>query len=110
MSLTLTLCGRSNILTAEFFPPIDLSDGEYELGLTTFETYNTIPNVTSANDKFYYEEKDKEITIPEGSYEINAIAAYLKRAMLKKVGDERDDVLSIRQNNNTIRRSSPLIR
>ena len=105
MSLTLTLSGKSNILTAEFFPPIDLSNGEYELGLTTFETYNTIPNVTSANNKFYYGEKDEEITIPEGSYEINAIAAYLKRAMLQKLGknDEKDDVLSIYQNNNTMR-------
>ena len=59
------------------FPPIDLSDGEYELGLTTFETYNTIPNVTSANNKFYCGEKNEEITIPEGSYEINDIAMFL---------------------------------
>ena len=103
MSLTLTLSGRSNVLAAEFFPPIDLSDGEYELGLTTFETYNTIPNVTSANNKFYYGEDDEEITIPEGSYEIDAIAAYLKRAMSKKVGDERDVVLLMYQNNNTMR-------
>ena len=103
MSLTLTLSGRSNVLAAEFFPPIDLSDGEYELGLTTFETYNTIPNVTSANNKFYYGEDDEEITIPEGSYEIDAIAAYLKRAMSKKAGDERDDVLLMYQNNNTMR-------
>ena len=179
MSLTFTLSGKSNILTADFFPPIDLSDGEYELGLTTFEAYNTIPNITWANNKFYYAEiddgptknlsfyhkekdeiptlegltnnnfyygekdeefiipgrstndnfyhgekneeiiihegptndkfyhgeKDKEIIIPEGSYEINAIAAYLKRAMLQKLGksDEKDDVLLIHQNNNTMR-------
>ena len=95
MSLTLTLSGKSNVLTANYFPPIDLSDGEYELGLTTFETYNTVPNVTSANNKFYYGEKDEEITIPEGSYEIKDIAVYLKRAMLLKVQrvDEKDYVL-----------------
>ena len=85
MSLTLTLSGKNNALTANYFPPIDLSDGEYELGLTTFETYNTIPNVTSANNKFYFGDNDEEITIPEGSYEIKDIAVYLKRAMLLKV-------------------------
>ena len=77
MSLTLTLSGKSNALTANYFPPIDLSDGEYELGLTTFETYNTVPNVTSANNKFYFGDNDEEITIPEGSYEINDIAMFL---------------------------------
>ena len=79
MSLTLTLSGRSNVLTVNYFPPIDLSDGEYELGLTTMETYNTIPNVTSANNKFYSD--DEEITIPEGSYKIHDIDSYLKRAI-----------------------------
>ncbi|EFN73383.1 hypothetical protein EAG_12508 [Camponotus floridanus] len=44
MSLILTLTGRSNVLTASYFPPLDLSDDDYELGLTNFETYNTIPN------------------------------------------------------------------
>jgi len=66
MSLTLTVSGRSSVLAVDYFPPIDLSDGEYELGLTTFETYNTIPNVTSTNNKFYYGDNDEEITLPEG--------------------------------------------
>ncbi|RLU25216.1 hypothetical protein DMN91_003309 [Ooceraea biroi] len=44
MSLTLTLTGRSSILAANYFPAIDLSDGDYELGLVVFETYHTIPN------------------------------------------------------------------
>ena len=105
MSLTLTLSGKSNALAVDYFPPIDLSDGEYELGLTTFETYNTIPNVTSANNKFYFGDNDEEITIPEGSYEINNITAYLKRAMSQKLGknDEKNDLLSLTQNNNTMR-------
>jgi len=55
-----------------------LSDGDYELGLD-FETYNTISNVNSSNDKFF--EDDKEIVIPEGSYEIYNINKYLKRAI-----------------------------
>jgi len=80
MSLTLTLSGKSSVLT-DYFPPIDLSDGEYEFGFTTSETY-TIPNVILANNKFYLDDDDKEITISEGSYEIDAINVYLKHAML----------------------------
>lgn len=87
-----------------YFPPIDLSDGEYELGLTTMETYNTIPNVTSANDKFYFDDNDEEITIPEGSYELEAIDAYLKRAILLKRGKgEEEESLSLRPNVNTMK-------
>ncbi|KYN05095.1 hypothetical protein ALC62_04009 [Cyphomyrmex costatus] len=65
MSLTLTLSGRSSVLAACYFPAIDLSDGDYELGLTMFETYNTIPNVNDSNDKFYFGNDDEEITIPK---------------------------------------------
>jgi hypothetical protein len=84
MSMTLTLTGRSSVLAANYFPAIDLSDGEYELGLTDFETYNTIPNVNSSNNKFYFGKNDEEITIPEGSYEIQAINEYLKRAISQR--------------------------
>lgn len=82
MSLTLTLTGSSSILTVSYFPAIDLSDDSYELGLTDFETYNSIPNITSLNNKFYYGTNDDEIEIPEGSYELNAINDYLKRTIL----------------------------
>jgi hypothetical protein len=66
MSLTFTLSDKSSVLTVDYFSPIDLSDGDYKLGLTTLKTYNTIPNVTLANDKFYFDDNDKEITIPKG--------------------------------------------
>jgi len=39
MSLTLMLIGKSSVLAANYFPAIDLSDGDYELGLAIFETY-----------------------------------------------------------------------
>ncbi|KYN45244.1 hypothetical protein ALC56_00323 [Trachymyrmex septentrionalis] len=32
---------------ANYLPAIDLSDGDYELGLTIFETYHMIPNVNN---------------------------------------------------------------
>ncbi|KYM83816.1 hypothetical protein ALC53_05753 [Atta colombica] len=55
MSLTLTLSGKSTILAANYFPAIDLSDGDYELGLAIFETYHTISNVNESNNKFYFQ-------------------------------------------------------
>lgn len=97
MSLTLTLTGRTSVLTARYFPALDLSDDDYELGLTNFETYNTIPNIDSTNNKFYYDNDDKEITIPEGSYELSAIAKYLKAALFRRQqqqqqpGENNDD-------------------
>ena len=73
MSLTLTLSGKSTVLTANYFPAIDLSDDDYELGLVIFETYHTIPNVNNSNNKFYFAKDDAQITIPEGSYEVQDI-------------------------------------
>lgn len=87
--MTFTLTGKSSVLTANFFPIVDLSDGEYELGLTDFETYHTIPNVNSSNNKFYFGKDDEEITIPEGSYELQNIHEFLKHAISRKHRDEK---------------------
>ena len=84
MSLTLTLSEKSIVLAANYFPAIDLSDGDYELGLAIFETYHTIPNVNKLNNKFYFDKNDVEITIPEGSYEVRDIDKFLKSAILRK--------------------------
>jgi len=45
MSLILPLTRKSNVLATTYFPAIDLSDDDYELGLMNFETYNTISNL-----------------------------------------------------------------
>ena len=66
--------------SAYYFPTIDLSDSE--LGLTDFETY-TISNINSSNNKFYFDEDDKESVIPEELYEIHDINKYLRRAILQ---------------------------
>jgi len=50
---------------------VNLSNGDYELGLIDFETYYTIPNVNSSNNKFYFGKDDKEIVILERSYELH---------------------------------------
>jgi len=66
--MTFTLTGKSSIFAVSYFPAVDLSDGDYELGPTDFETYYTIPNVHSLSNKFYFDKNDKEIVIPEGYY------------------------------------------
>jgi len=81
MSLTFTLTGKNSILAVSYFPTVDLSDGNYELGLTNFETYYTIPNVNSLNNQFYFDKDDKGIVIPERSYELHDIDKYLKHAI-----------------------------
>lgn len=105
MSLTLTLTGKSSILAVSYFPAIDLSDGDYELGLTDFETYHTIPNVNSSNNKFYFDNDDKEITIPEGSYELQAIDEYLRREILQYSQNKElnEDAIMLRANHNTLK-------
>jgi len=59
MSLIFTLIGKSSIFAVSYFPAVDLSDGDYKLGLTNFEIYYTIPNVNSSNNKFYFDKYNK---------------------------------------------------
>lgn len=53
-SLTLSLSGNSSVLSADYFPPIDLSNGEYVCGLIDMQTFNTIPNVDITNNYFHF--------------------------------------------------------
>ncbi|EFN64223.1 hypothetical protein EAG_04530 [Camponotus floridanus] len=56
MSLILTLTGRSSVLAVSYFSAIDLIDADYELELTDFETYHTIPNMNRDVENDYDEE------------------------------------------------------
>ncbi|KYQ47381.1 hypothetical protein ALC60_13599 [Trachymyrmex zeteki] len=72
-----------------------------------FETYHTLANINSTNNKFYFD--DDEIVIPEGPYELRDIERYLKREILRshdakrKVDEDGEFPLVIRANNNTMR-------
>lgn len=107
MSLTLTLTGKNSTLSVNYFPPIDLSDGSYELGLIDFETFNTIPNINSTNNKFYFD--NDVIEIPVGSYELDAISKYLRREIIKRrplnenVLNNEEYPIVLRANNNTMK-------
>ena len=80
-SLTFTLSGRSSILEAQYFPPIELSrEKQYVLGLTELLTSNSIPNIDK-NNKFYI--GDQAISIPVGSYEIEDIEKFIQSRLKK---------------------------
>lgn len=80
MSLTLTVSGQSSELTANFNPSIHL-DTDYEIGLTNFESYNSIPNFDENNNRLYYGAQNNYITIPIGSYEIEELTNIIKREL-----------------------------
>lgn len=53
-SITLTVSSNSSQLFAEYFPPIDISDGDYVCGLIDFQTFNAIPNIDEKNNLFHF--------------------------------------------------------
>lgn len=87
MSSSFTFSGRESVLSIDIFPPIELNpEKDYVIGLIDFQTYNSIPNIDSTNNKFHYD-NGKVITIPEGLYEIDDINRYLRM----KLGVEYTD-------------------
>lgn len=100
-SMTVTVTGKDpSALVSNFFPPLELTDGEWYAGLLDFTTYNSIPNVESGKNNVFpiiiKEGGEKKlIKIPTGAYEIDDIEKYLKKA----IGDKR---FSLRPNNNTL--------
>lgn len=102
MSLTFTFTGTESVLYADFFPPVELDPlFDYELGLLGFESYNSIPNIDSTNNKFHFNNNDV-IEIPVGTYEVSAIATYIQQKL-----QDRDARLFMRllTNNNTLKTS-----
>lgn len=96
MSLTLTLTGNSSVLSAEYFPPIELQ-GEYSCGLVDFHTYNSIPNVDVENNLLSIGEYS--IEVPVGSYEIDDLDEYFQK-QLKFLNNGIS--FSLKANNNTL--------
>lgn len=91
------LNGHGSTISCEVFPPFDVSNGDWEVGLVDLSTYNSIPNIEKdVNDKFYYGD-DGEITIPEGSYEIEDLEKFIK-SHLKKLSVS----FKLSANNNTL--------
>lgn len=94
MSRTLTLTGVGNVLSVNYFPPLELnSNYDYCLALLGFYGTNSIRNLYPGNNKFYY--GDKVIIIPSGAYELDEISEYIKSKI-----DE--GAFELEANNNTL--------
>lgn len=103
MSQTFTLTGVGNVLSATYFPPIDLDRNyQYGLGLVGFYGCNSIRNIFEGNNKFYYTVDGvfKEITIPSGAYEVEEI----NRVLQKRINEPSNSMnFTLRPNNNTLK-------
>lgn len=126
-NFSISVSGKSSILTHNFDQEQQLN-GDYELALTLLETYNTISNVNSTNNKFEFGEKI--ITIDEGCYEISDIIDFLNKKInpdkfkkIDKILDElestfhsskkeviiaddqekQNDIITFRENHNTFK-------
>lgn len=89
--------GNSCVISLELTQPIDVSSGDWEIGLIELNTHSFIPNIEKDNnDKFYYG-TDGVISIPVGAYEIDGI----EKAMQSKVPVGKD--FNLQSNNNTLK-------
>lgn len=101
--MSIVLNGNSSTLSCDFFPPIDLTDGQWEIGLIDLSVYNSIPNIEDGiNNKLYLgrdENDNHEVTvsIPTGSYEIEDIEKYIKSQLPPEIA------FSLKPNNNTLK-------
>lgn len=87
MSQTLLLSGNTTDFTTNLSPPILLDNNDrYEAGLLSIDLYNSIPNITQANNKFKYSSDDgktwKIITLNTGSYQLQSINDEIQRQMV----------------------------
>ncbi|KAJ8917025.1 hypothetical protein NQ315_012943 [Exocentrus adspersus] len=86
------------------------------MGLISFESYNSIPNIEkNKNDKFYYGSEGEYIVIPEGNYNVDSINKYIQRSFgdFRSLDDNdstrtgivkaQQKLISITANNNTLK-------
>lgn len=94
-STTITFSGNIPFLSVNFFPPIELdSKYEYECGLIDFQSFHSIPNIDEFMNKIHV--GNYEISIPTGTYEIEALNDYIKNVL----GEKHN--FSVRSNKNTL--------
>lgn len=115
------LSGSKSELDMDVFPHMDLSKGEWEIGLLSISTFNTIPNIeTNVNDTMHFgdghtiafrtgktkssvtsrTERGIQIVFPEGTYHIEDIHKHVVETC-KRAGFELD--FKMHANNNTLK-------
>lgn len=100
-SYNIVVSGNSSSIVTTYNPPLDLDrTRQHEIALISLETYYSFPNIDTTNNRVRYSRDNgfswKEITIPIGCYEINAINEELRKAI-------PDDGMTIRANIYTLK-------
>lgn len=84
-SITLTISGDSSQLSAQFCPAIDLSDdggGEYVCGLVDFQAFNSIPNIDTFNNLFYFGNENRDSNEVDPPSVVQSLRKRRKRAII----------------------------
>ena len=101
-SVAVTVTGTDpTALVCDFFPPLELTDGEWYVGLLDFTTYNSIPNIVEGKNNVFPLQKGREwihVELPTGAYEIEDIEMYLKKVFLTHTAS-----IVLQPNNNTLK-------
>lgn len=115
MSCTFTLSDHSSVLSANFYPSLELEKNSiYGLGLLGFYTYNSIFNIDENNNLVGFGDPDQKkftyFRIKPGAYEIDEIHKEIQKEIKKNKYleniNEVDDVnkiFSLEANNNTLK-------
>jgi hypothetical protein len=93
----LSLSGIGSSISAQYFPSIDVSRGEWEIGLVDLMTYHSIPNVEKGRNNRFYFGVNNSFEIDEGAYEIEN----LETAIKSKLGEGVEFKLTA--NNSTLK-------
>lgn len=84
MASTFILTGQASTLSANLPSPIILDPHKkYSIALLSFDSYNSIPNITEKNNKFrmLLNGEFKLFTIPAGAYEIKCLEEEVQRCI-----------------------------
>jgi hypothetical protein len=111
MARTFTFTGHSSVLSADFYPPIELDIySRYGLGLHGFYSYNSILNIDEKNNiigfKFMEGSPTTFVQIPPGAYELDEINKAIQKIIepiIKHNNKNIDDPFMLTANNNTLK-------
>lgn len=92
------MTGKGSVIICEVFPPLDLSRGEWEIGLVDFTSYNSIPRYDRMNNNIAI--STTSINLPTRSYEIDDILDYIQRWIKDK---KLKNDFKLKANTNTLK-------
>lgn len=106
-NIALVISGQGSEVGCVLNPPIYLH-GEYEMCMISLQTYNTVPNITSANNVLrYYSTTPRkpnawiDMVIPVGTYDIVDLERYIDGKL--KEQEDNFNYFTLTVNSNTMR-------